>query len=162
MCATNLRPVRVQAVQLQSTSASAQSPAVDYESGMEAMVLAILQQTNYSQQSELADLAGLALQLSQNLMVEQGVLLNAYSGFLTDALASNVMVQGSLGGASTPSLLPASGLLAMHMQLLTLLTSVKTFICGLSLYLDRRSGILLVSQGHSCCSSALISSRRHR
>jgi hypothetical protein len=109
-------------VQLLSTSASAQSPTVDYESGMEAMVLAILQQTNYSQQSELADLAGLALQLSQDGMVEQGMLLNAYSGFLADALASNAMVQGSLGDTSTPSLLPASG----HMQILTLLTSVKT------------------------------------
>lgn len=95
---------------------------MDYESGMEAMVLAILQQTNYSQQSELADLAGLALQLSQDGMVEQGMLLNAYSGFLADALASNAMVQGSLGDTSTPSLLPASG----HMQILTLLTSVKT------------------------------------
>ncbi len=136
MRATNLRAVHVQVVQLHCTSASAQSPTVDYESGMEAMVLAILQQTNYSQQSELADVAGLALQLSQNGMVEQGVLLNAYSGFLTDALASNVKVQGSLGDTSMPSLLPASGLLAMHMQILTLLTSVKTFICGLSPYLD--------------------------
>ncbi len=99
---------------------------MDYESGMEAMVLAILQQTNYSQQSELADVAGLALQLSQNGMVEQGVLLNVYSGFLTDALASNVKVQGSLGDTSMPSLLPASGLLAMHIPILTLLTSVKT------------------------------------
>ncbi len=89
-------------------------------------MLAILQQTNYSQQSELADVAGLALQLSQNGMVEQGVLLNVYSGFLTDALASNVKVQGSLGDTSMPSLLPASGLLAMHIPILTLLTSVKT------------------------------------
>jgi len=119
---TKLRAVHAQVVQLLSTSASAQSPTVDYESGMEAMVLAILQQTNYSQQSELADLAGLALQLSQDGMVEQGMLLNAYSGFLADALASNAMVQGSLGDTSTPSLLPASG----HMQILTLLTSVKT------------------------------------
>ncbi len=119
---TKLRAVHAQVVQLHSTSASAQSPTVDYESGMEAMVLAILQQTNYSQQSELADLAGLALQLSQDGMVEQGMLLNAYSGFLADALASNAMVQGSLGDTSTPSLLPASG----HMQILTLLTSVKT------------------------------------
>ena len=113
-------------VQLHSTSASAQSPTVDYESGMEAMVLAILQQTNYSQQSELADVAGLALQLSQDGMVGQGVLLNAYSGFLTDALAANVKVQGSLGGTSMPSLLPASGLLAVHTRFLTLLTHVKT------------------------------------
>ena len=98
---------------------------------MEAMVLAILQQTNYSQQSELADVAGLALQLSQDGMVEQGVLLNAYSGFLADALASYVKVQGSLGDTSTPSLLPVSGLLAMHMQILTLLTSVKRISSGL-------------------------------
>ncbi len=131
LCATILRPVHLQVVQLHSTSASAQSPTVDYESGMEAMVLAILQQTNYSQQSELADVAGLALQLSQDGMVEQGVLLNAYSGFLADALASYVKVQGSLGDTSTPSLLPVSGLLAMHMQILTLLTSVKRISSGL-------------------------------
>ncbi len=126
MRATKWGHVCVQVVQLHSTSASAQSPTVDYGSGMEAMVLAILQQTNYSQQSELADLAGLALQLSQDGIVGQGVLLNAYSGFLTDALASNVKVQGSLGVTTTPSLIPASGLLAMHMQVLTWLTSVKT------------------------------------
>ena len=126
MCATILRPVHLQVVQLHSTSVSAQSPTVDNKSGMEAMVLAILQQTNYSQQSELADVSGLALQLSQEGMVELGMLLNAYSGLVTDALAANVKVQGSLGDASTPSLLPASGLLAMHMQALTLLTSVKT------------------------------------
>ena len=126
MRATELGHVPAQVVQLHSTSASAQSPTVDYESGMEAMVLAILQQTNYSQQSELADLAGLALQLSQDGMVQQGVLLNAYSGFVTDALASYTKVQGSLGNTLTPSLLPASGLLAMHMQIVTLLTNMKT------------------------------------
>ena len=43
-------------LQLQSASTSPQSQAVDYESGIEATILAILQQTIYSQNIELAEL----------------------------------------------------------------------------------------------------------
>ena len=43
----------MQILQLQSAASVKQSREVDYESGIEAMVLAILKQTNYSQQIEL-------------------------------------------------------------------------------------------------------------
>ena len=101
--------IHVQVMQLQTTSASPQSPPVDYGSGTEAMVLAILQQADYSLLSELVDMAGLALHLSQDQSVQDGLLLNAYSSFLADALASNVMLETSLQrSTSAASLIPAS------------------------------------------------------
>lgn len=101
--------IHVQVMQLQTTSASPQSPPVDYGSGTEAMVLAILQQADYSLLSELVDMAGLALHLSQDELVQHGLLLNAYSSFLADALASNAMLETSLQRrTSAASLIPAS------------------------------------------------------
>ena len=98
----------VQVLQLQSTSSSQQSPPVDHRSGIEAMVLAILQQANSSQQSELGDMAGLALQPSQDNTIQRGLLLKAYSNLLADALAANAVVPASLGNVSAPSIIPAS------------------------------------------------------
>lgn len=98
----------VQVLQLQSTSASQQSPPVDHKSGIEAMVLAILQQANSSQHSELGDMAGLALQPSQDITIQRGLLLKAYSDLLADALAANAVVPASLGNVSAPSIIPAS------------------------------------------------------
>ena len=121
----------MQVLQLQTTSASPQSPPVDHQSGIEAMVLAILQQTNVSQQSELGDTAGLALQLPQDDSVQQGLLLNAYSGFLADALASNAMVQLRLSSSSTPSLIPVSQLCAKWIWQPALPTSLTTASCYL-------------------------------
>ena len=109
--------LHMQVLRLQSTSASPSSPPVDHASGIEAMVLAILQQANFSQQLQLSTMAKLALQLVQDDTVQEGLLLDALAKLLTDAHTSNAMVQARLGGTkSAPSLIPASHSVAVCMQ----------------------------------------------
>lgn len=109
--------MHVQVLRLQSTSASPNSPPVDHASGIEAMVLAILQQANYSQQLQLGAIAGMVFQIAEDGGVQQGLLLDALAKLLADAQTSNAMVQARLGGIkSAPSLIPASHSLAACMQ----------------------------------------------
>ena len=102
----------LQVLQLQSASTSPESQPVDYESGIEAMILAILQQTNYSQQTELADLSSVALQITQDDLVADNFLVTAYSNYLAAALAANAnltsLVETSLLKISSTSVLPVS------------------------------------------------------
>ncbi len=85
---------------------------MDYESGIEAMILAILQQTNYSQQIELADLSNVALQITQDDLVADKLLLTAYSNYLAAALAANTnltsLFETRLLKISSTSVLPVS------------------------------------------------------
>ena len=85
---------------------------MDYESGIEAMILAILQQTTYSQQIELAELTHVALQTTQDDIVANGLLLTAYANYLAAALAENAdvasIIQTSLLNITTTSILPVS------------------------------------------------------
>ena len=114
---THSSSMHVQVLRLQSTSASPSSPPVDHASGIEAMVLAILQQASYSQQSQLGTMAKVALQLVQDDTAQEGLLLDALAKFLADAHTSNAMVQARLGGStSAPSLIPASHTTAVSMQ----------------------------------------------
>lgn len=100
----------VQVMQLQTASTSPKSQSIDYESGIEAMVLAILLQTNYSQETELAELSDLTLQMTQDDLVAYGFLLAAYNAYLADALAANSNltdnIKTSLLNISTSSVLP--------------------------------------------------------
>ena len=103
----------VQVLQLRSATSSQRSPAVDYQAGIEAMVLAILQQTNYSQHVGLATLASLTVQTSQDRAAQDGLQLAAYSAFLNNALDANAnltaTVQTSLLNiTSARSALPVS------------------------------------------------------
>ena len=103
----------MQVLQLQSATTSPRSEPVDYEAGIEAMVLAILQQTNTSQQTGLAELAPLALLTSQNDAVQDSLQLSAYSAYLNDAMAANANLTATvetslLNVSSTSSVLPVS------------------------------------------------------
>ena len=106
--------MHVQVLHLQSTSASPSSAPVDHASGIEAMVLAILQQANFSQQVQLGTMAKVALQLVQD--DTEGLLLDALAKLLTDAQTSNAMVQARLGSKTAPSLIPASHSIVVCMQ----------------------------------------------
>ena len=104
-------------LQLQSASTSPQSQPVDYESGIEAMILAILQQTTYSQQVQLADLNSLFLVATQANAVTAGQLLSAYSVYLSQALAASANLSaaiesGLLNDSGSSSLLPVGFCLA--------------------------------------------------
>ena len=92
---------------------------MDYASGIEAMILAILQQTTYSQQIELAELTDVVLQTTQDDIVANGLLLTAYADYLAAALAENAdvtsIIQTSLLNITTTSILPVSDdLLSAH------------------------------------------------
>ena len=76
----------VQVLQLQSATKTSSSQPVDYQAGIEAMVLAILQQTNYSQQNGLADLGPMSVLTSQDKAVQDALVLTAYSSYLNNAL----------------------------------------------------------------------------
>ena len=106
--------MHVQVLRLHSTSASPDSPPVDHASGIEAMILAILQQANYSQQAQLDTVAKLVLQLDET--AQEGLLLDALPKFFADARTSNALVQARLGSTSAPSLIPASPVPAVCMQ----------------------------------------------
>lgn len=111
----DMRYVLCQVLQLQSATTSPQSQPVDYDAGIEAMVLAILQQTSYSQQVQRAELGSLSLLTTQANTVADGQLLAAYSDYLEDALAANtnltaVVQSDLLNDTAVSSLLPVSTL----------------------------------------------------
>ena len=100
-------------LQLQSASAASQSQAVDYQSGIEAMVLAILQQSNVSQQAELAAASNLTMPNAQSYWVLEGARLKAYNTYLDDALAANSNLTNKietalLNSSQSASVLPVS------------------------------------------------------
>ena len=64
------------------------------------MVVPIPRQANYSLESQLIDMAELALHLSQDETAQDGQLLNAYSSFLADALAWDIMLETGVSGPS--------------------------------------------------------------
>ena len=102
----------VQGLQLQSATATGGNQSIDYPSGIEAMVLAILQQTVYSQQQQLG-LASISMLGYQDQDVASGDVLNSYPLYLADALAANAnlssAIQSSLlNASSSSSLLPVS------------------------------------------------------
>ena len=110
-------PYALQVLQLQSASTTPQSQPVDYESGIEAMILAILQQTTYSQQVQLADLNSLSLVTTQAAVVTAGQLLSAYSVYLSQALATSANLSAAVGSnllneTASSSLLPVGVCLA--------------------------------------------------
>ena len=109
--------IHMQVLRLQSTSASPNSPPIDHAFGIEAMVLAILQQANYSQQLQLEAVSRIVFQIAQDGGVPEGLLLDALAKLLADAQTSNAMVQAKLGGSkSAPSLIPASYSVAACLQ----------------------------------------------
>lgn len=110
-------PACPQVLKLQSTSASSSSPPVNHASGIKGMILAILQQANYSQHLQLGAVAGIGLQLAQDGIEQEGLMLDAFSNLLTDARGSVARVQARLGNARAPSVVPAS--LAFHMCMQT-------------------------------------------
>ena len=90
---------------------------MDYESGIEAMILAILQQTTYSQQVQLADLNSLSWVTTQAAVVTAGQLLSTYSVYLTQALAASANLSAAIGidllnETASSSLLPVGVCLA--------------------------------------------------
>ena len=98
-------------LQVQSAASSQQSQAVDYQAGIKAMVLAVLQQTNYSQHVMLATLASLSVLTSQDWAVQDALQLAAYSVYLNNALDANTNLTSAvetslLNMTSTRSLLP--------------------------------------------------------
>ena len=110
-------PYALQVLQLQSASTTPQSQPVDYESGIEAMILAILQQTTYSQQVQLADLNSLSLVTTQAAVVTAGQLLSAYSVYLSQALSTSANLSAAIGSnllndTASSSLLPVGLCLA--------------------------------------------------
>jgi len=81
------------------------------------MILAILQQTTYSQQTQLADLNSLSLVTPQAAAVTAGQLLSTYSVYLTQALATSANLSAAIGSdllneTASSSLLPVGCCLA--------------------------------------------------
>ena len=102
---------------LQSATTQAQSQPVDYQAGMEAMVLAIWQQTNASLAAQQAQAVALQLEdaNAHDTFASQSQQTQQYSAYLAQALAVNTNL--SLVGkssilhlSSTSSLLPVSQL----------------------------------------------------
>ena len=134
----NSSSMYVQVLRLQSSSATPDSPPVDHASGIEAMILAILQQANYSQHVQLGTLAKVVLQLVQDDSVQEGLLLDALAKLLADAQTSKAVVQARLGSGAQPSLIPVSRSTAVCMQ---------RWHC---LHMWRQCSVTATSQ-HYCC-----------
>ena len=105
----------MQVLQLQSATTQPQSQAVDYQAGIEAMVLAILQQTNASLAAQQAQAVAMQLEYlnAHDTSASQSQLTQQYSAYLTQALAVNanlslVVKSSILHLSSTSSLLPVS------------------------------------------------------
>ena len=128
----------VQVLQLQSATTSPRSEPVDYEAGIEAMLLAILQQTNTSQQAGLAELAPLALLTSQNDAVQDSLLLAAFSDYLNGAMAANANLTATvetslLNISSTSSVLPVSRIVVMNSLVFVMMLHCTTSLLALQL-----------------------------
>ena len=100
-------------LQLQSATTQPQSQPVDYKAGIEAMVLAILQQTNASLLAQQAKMVAMQLEYlnAHDSSASRSQLTQLYSVYLSEALAANsnlsAVVQSSLLHlTSTSSLLP--------------------------------------------------------
>ena len=116
---TNCVPVGVQVLQLQSAATQPPSQPLDYKSGIEAMILAILQQTDVSlaaQQAQLLALQADYLSAQDNSAARAG-LTSLYAAYLAEALVGNSSLTSAIQSImrhlnSSSSLLPVS----MHNQ----------------------------------------------
>ena len=113
----------MQVLQLQSASMQPQSQAVDYDSGIEAMILAILQQTNASLTAQQAQMLAMHTDFlnAQDSSASSAALTTLYAAYLADALVANsnltVAVQSQILHVNTPaSLLPVSHKQYQHMM----------------------------------------------
>lgn len=104
-----------QVLQLQSATTQPQSKPVDYPSGIEAMILAILQQTNVTQVAQQAQLVAMQIELlnAMDSSATYAQLTSLYSAYLAEALAANsnltaLINSEILKGNSSTSLLPVS------------------------------------------------------
>ena len=79
------------------------------------MVLAILQQTKYSQRIQLADVASLSLLSGQAKAVANGRVLDQVSAFLADAAAANTNLTGVLN-TKLLKMTPANTLLPVSLN----------------------------------------------
>lgn len=100
-------------LQLQSATTQPQTEPVDYKAGIEAMVLAILLQTNASQVAQQAQMLALQVELlnAQDSSASDAQLTQLYSLFLSEALGasanlSTVVQSRILHLTSASSLLP--------------------------------------------------------
>lgn len=125
----------IQVLQLQSATTASSSQPVDYQAGIEAMVLAILQQTNYSQQTGLAELGPLSVLTSQDQAVQDALLLTAYSTYLSSALDANANLTATV----------ETSLLNMTFSSSVLPVSYRLGTCGLHLW--QMHGSCVVSAG---------------
>lgn len=105
----------LQVLSLQSATTQPQTQAVDYRSGIEAMVLAILQQTNVTLLAQQAKL--LAMQTAYLNAHDESAsfanLIKLYADYLAEALARNVNLSLTFQSSilhlnRTRSLLPVS------------------------------------------------------
>ena len=107
--------VCVQVLQLQSATTQPQSQPVDYQAGIEAMVLAILQQTNVTLVAQQAQLVAMQIEYmnAQDSSAADADVTKLYAAYLAEALAmySNLTLaieSDILHLSSSSSLLPVS------------------------------------------------------
>ena len=81
----------LQVLQLQSATTQPQSQPVDYTAGIEAMVLAILQQTDASLTAQQAQVVAMQIDFlnAQDSSASHAQLTKLYSAYLDEALAQN-------------------------------------------------------------------------
>ena len=102
-------------LQLQSATTQPQSEPVDYQAGIEAMVLAILQQTNVTIIAQQAQMVAMQIEYlgAQDSSASYAQLTSLYSAYLAEALAMNsnlssIIQSNILHLNSSSSLLPVS------------------------------------------------------
>ena len=107
--------VGLQVLQLQSATTQPQSQPVDYTAGIEAMVLAILQQTNVSCIAQQAQMVAMQIEYlnAQDSSASYTQLTALYSAYLAEALAQNTNLSSIVQNKilhlnSLSSLLPVS------------------------------------------------------
>lgn len=111
----------MQVLQLQSATTQPQSQPVDYQAGIEAMVLAILQQTNVTIIAQQAEMVAMQIEYlgAQDSSASYARLTELYSAYLAEALAMNsnlssIIQSDILHLNSSSSLLPVSRSTCMH------------------------------------------------
>ena len=133
---------------------------MDYQAGIEAMVLAILQQTNASLAAQQAQAVAMQLEYmnAHDTSASQSQLTQQYSAYLTQALAVNanlstVVKSDILHLSSTSSLLPVSQLTLLLPQGACRVDCASHNLCG------RTPRLLwfVFQHVHSACGSSMSS-----
>lgn len=100
---------------MQSAAIQPQSQPVDFQAGLEAMILAILQQTSASLKAQQAQMLGMQADYvnAQDRSVSSSQMTSLYAAYLADALAANsnltlAVKTQLLHISSSPSPLPVS------------------------------------------------------